>query len=236
MPAEFSAYYSDTEVETAISQGRHREFVGGMWDEMGEFQLQLLKSVGLKKDDTLLDVGCGALRGGRFFVRYLEPRNYYGMDLRQELIDAGFEIEILPAGLADRLPRSNLVANGQFDAGVFGRTFDFALAFSVFTHLPLNNVRLCLEQLAPHLTVGGKFVATFFERPGTDLSSKSQTHAPANITTYATQDPYHYSRRDIEFACEGLPWRVSFLDHVSHPRGQKVACLERLQPPEATSR
>lgn len=236
MSAGFSSYYSDTEVEAAVSQGRHREFVGGMWDEMGELQLQLLKSVGLNTHHTLLDVGCGALRGGRFFAGYLEPGNYYGLDLRQELIDAGYEQEISAAGLADRLPRSNLVANGQFDAGVFGRTFDFALAFSVFTHLPLNNVRLCLEQLAPLVTVGGKFIATFFERPGTDLSSKSQTHAPANITTYATQDPYHYSRRDIEFACERLPWRVSFLDHVSHPRGQKVACLERLQPLETSRR
>lgn len=233
MPAQFSSYYSDAEVEAAVSEGRHREFVGGLWEEMGELQLAVLRSVGLKAGHTLLDVGCGALRGGRLFVSYLEPGHYYGIDLRPELIDAGFELEITAAGFADRLPRSNLIADGEFNAALFKRAFDFALAFSVFTHLPLNHVRLCLEQLAAVVRPGGKFVATFFERPAGDQSNKPQTHAPANITTYATQDPYHYSRADIEFACEGLPWRAIFLDDVIHPRGQKAACFERLAGPAA---
>lgn len=228
MSDQLSPYYSDTEVEAAVSEGRHREFVGGLWDEMGVLQLGLLKSFGLKEGHSLLDIGCGALRGGSYFVRYLDPCHYFGIDLRQELLDAGFEMEIVAAGYADRLPRSNLIVDSEFNASLFDRTFDFALAFSVFTHLPLNHVRLCFENLAPAMTSGGKFIATYFERSMSEASGKPQTHSPGGITTFAARDPYHYSKSDLEFAIQGLPWRVEFLDDFGHPRGQKAACFERL--------
>jgi SAM-dependent methyltransferase len=75
---------------------------------------------------------------------------------------------------------------------------------------------------------GGKFVATFFERPTSAPSGTQQTHPPGVVTTFAARDPYHYSKADLEFACERLPWRVSFPEETNHPRGQKVACFQRL--------
>ena len=50
----------------------HRAFVGGdgdYWDKIGELQFQYLLERGLKPSDTLVDVACGALRGGVHFAR-----------------------------------------------------------------------------------------------------------------------------------------------------------------------
>ncbi|MGL5080430.1 MAG: hypothetical protein ACRC8A_02975 [Microcoleaceae cyanobacterium] len=55
--------------------GFHRQFVGGMWDEIGKLQFDFLLANNLKPSSKFLDVGCGALRGGIPFVPYLDKGN-----------------------------------------------------------------------------------------------------------------------------------------------------------------
>lgn len=43
-----------------------------------------------------------------------------------------------------------------------GQTFDYALAQSVFTHLPLNKIMRCLLSMERVLVPGGKFFATIY--------------------------------------------------------------------------
>jgi len=53
--------YSDRGlVREKVKQGKHRHIIGGMWDEIGQLQLDYMKSQGLKPYDKLLDIGCGA--------------------------------------------------------------------------------------------------------------------------------------------------------------------------------
>lgn len=89
--------------KAAIRKGRHRTRVGGQWDELGELQLEFMIAQGLRPEHRLLDVGCGALRAGIRFVDYLQPAGYYGIDINQTLLDAGFERE-LPEHLRSKLP------------------------------------------------------------------------------------------------------------------------------------
>ena len=224
-----NAYYSDARVEEMVQQGRHRELVGGLWDELGPFQLSLMQSAGLKPDHKLLDIGCGALRAGVEFAAFLNPGNYYGQDLRPELIEAGYNFEIRPAGLDARLPRSNLIANSDFNFDPFGTKFDFAIAFSLFTHLPLNHIRICLERLSPHLNPGGKFLVTFFQRGEDDPSHLPKVQPPGIVTTQGAIDPFHYSLRDFEYAANGLPFDVKLIGDIGHPRGQRAIQFEKRQ-------
>ncbi len=223
-----SPYHSDAAVEEAVAGGMHRAFVGGLWDELGQLQLDLMRRLGLQARHKLLDVGCGALRGGVHLARYLDAGHYFGQDLRAELIEAGFENEIRPAGLDDRIPRGNLVASEGFDFSGLEEEFDFALAFSVFTHLSLNSIRVCLEKIHPVLKDDGRFVATFFERPG-DQPSFMAIQQPAGIvTTHGTRDPYHYCAADLEHAAAGLGFRLTFLGDIGHPRGQQAVVFEKV--------
>ena len=45
-----------------VAAGAHRDFVGGMWDEVGALQFEYMQSAGLRPGHRLLDMGCGALR------------------------------------------------------------------------------------------------------------------------------------------------------------------------------
>lgn len=217
-----SHYYDPSSISKLASEGDHRQVIGGLWQEIGRLQFEFLKSQGLRPDNTLLDIGCGSLRGGVHFIQYLESGNYYGIDVNQSLLDAGYEIELAEVGIQDRLPRQHLACVGNFDFSVFERTFDFALAQSVFTHLPFNHIRQCLEQLSTVMVSGGIFFATFFELPGDRLTTIDITHQPGGIVTHGSNDPYHYRINDFEYACIGLPWRVHYIGNWDHPRSQKM--------------
>jgi hypothetical protein len=130
--------------------------------------------------------------------------------------------------LRSKVPSSNLLCTESFEFEEFGRSFDFALAQSLFTHLPLNTIRLCLAKLSPNMPRGGKFFATFFERPEYLSESEPLHHARGSTTTYAWRDPYHYRPRELVWLAESLPWRLSYIGEWNHPRDQKMLLFERL--------
>lgn len=222
----FNAYSGGLSSEQ-IQAGWHRTWIGGLWKEMGRLQLDYLVAEGLLPSMTLLDVGCGCLRGGVHFIPYLDPGRYYGIDVSAPLLDAGYDVELAAVGLQDRLPRENLLANGSFEAWRFGRTFDMALAQSVFTHLPANFIRRCLIELGKAMAPGGRFYATYFESPEDRPDAIELQHEPGGIISYLDRDPYHYRARDLDWLADGLPWRVEHVGDWGHPRDQRMARFVR---------
>ena len=223
-----SPYFNLEKNRTGVSAGKHREMIGGLWDSVGALQLEFMISEGLKPKHKLLDIGCGAMRGGVQFVNYLDPQNYYGSDMNQPFLDAGYDIELMQAGLQQKLSRNNLVCNETFELPWPDGLFDYAIAQSVFTHLSLNRIRQCLVRTAPKMKPGGVFYATFFELPKDAASDQPVQHAPAGITTYDVQDPYHYSVSDFAHIIRGLPWHIRYIGDWNHPRGQRLIAFERL--------
>lgn len=209
-----------------IAAKEHRAFVGGMWEEVGQLQFEFMKSLGLLPEHKLLDVGCGAMRGGIFFVKYLNKGNYFGLDINQSLIDAG-KVELNALGLLDKSP--NLLVNDKFEFSLFDIKFDFAIALSVFTHLFMNNIIRCLVEMNRALNPGGRFCATFFESP-TSAHLDPLFHSPGGITTYFDHDPFHYSFSEMQHMAAIANLTVTLVDHWSHPRNQKMLCFTRLDP------
>lgn len=191
-----------------------------MWDEIGRLQLDHLLRLGLKPHMRLIDIGCGCLRGGIHLVRHLDPGNYFGLDSNRSLLDAGYSQEITVRNLRNRLPKSNLLHDKNFRVDRFGVNFEFALAFSLFTHLPLNHIKLCLVKLAACMVPRGKFLATFFESPPNHDWTRSRTQNPGGVVTWPDQDPYHYKMSDLNWCIQDQPWRLERLENQDHPRGQ----------------
>jgi SAM-dependent methyltransferase len=210
--------YSVDLTDDEIAGGVHREAVGGMWDDLGRWQLDLLIGKGLQPAHRLLDVGCGALRGGIHFIGYLNPGNYYGIDINASLIKAGRDVELPRAGLTDRNP--HLEVSEFFEFTKFGTTFPFALALSVFTHLPANAIETCLVRLVDVLEPGARFYATYFEATGRHALAPIQH--PAGIVTYSDSDPFHYHYSWFEFLAAELPLSVKNLGDCQHSRGQHL--------------
>lgn len=201
-----------------IDAKAHRNFVGGLWDEIGLLQLNFMKEQGLAPCHDLLDMGCGALRGGIHFIRYLDSGHYYGMDINPSLIEAGKE-EIREAGLADK--QAHLLVNAKFEAGLFGKCFDYAIAQSVFTHLPINHIVRCLTEMRKVLKPGGTFFATFFEAPAAAHLERI-VHPPIGVVTNYDSDPYHYAFEEMEWMARTADMRVNLIGDWNHPRNQTM--------------
>jgi SAM-dependent methyltransferase len=206
-----------------IAAGAHRGFVGGLWEELGRLQLDFLVSQGLQPHHTLVDIGCGALRGGLFFARYLAPGNYYGLDINASLIEAG-KMELEKAGLRDRHP--HLLVDDKFELSTFGVAFDFALAQSLFTHLCWNHILCCLSHTRQVLGPRGRFYATFFEAPS-PVHLEPIMRTPGNMRTHYDRDPYHYAFAEIQVMARMTGWRVELLGEWGHPRSQSMLVFTR---------
>lgn len=207
-------YQAKEFTEEDIAAGRHRGFVGGFWDEMGQTQLDFLVAQGLAPDMRFLDVGCGSFRAGRFLVRHLDPGNYYGIDISADVIETGYRVELDDEARA-RLPLANLRMTDRFDAD-FGVRFDMAIAQSVFTHVSLNHVRLCLHRLGQVMKPGGRFFATFTERPpGYPIDG-------VRGRSYTERNAYWYYRRDLRYAAQRTPFDFRYIGDWGHSRNQQM--------------
>ena len=171
----------------------------------------------------LLDLGCGSLRGGVHFVRFLDPHKYFGLDINPHLLDAGYERELVPLGLAPKLPRSHLAASADFDASDFGQTFDYVLSVSVWTHLPLSAVEESMRKVADVLAPTGRFYATYFRCPEeAPLSTPIVQYAEGmeRIVTYGDRDWFHHKDSALRDTAHRAGLRMRVIGDWGHPRSQ----------------
>ena len=187
----------------------HRAKVGPAeyFDVIGAQQFCVMVSLGLREHHRLLDVGCGCLRGGRFFIPYLGPDCYYGVEPDRELLDAGIEHE-----LGDFWPRRKWPVFWHFDDFRLSRIpglFNYVLAQSILTHAGCNLVPVIFDEAFKVLADGGAFAATWFDGLGD-----------------ATMDGWHSGLRVVYTASTMARWalaagfsRLDVLD-VRHPMGQ----------------
>lgn len=222
--------YSDAErAAEVIGRGEHRQWVGGLWDKIGELQFDFLLDRSLQPDMRVLDIGCGCFRCGVPLLHYLNPGCYYGMDISQEIMDVGYAMEVVAEGLESKLPRENLLCDANFKVDHFGVKFDVVLAQSLFTHLPLNHFRLCMAKLVNTVNVGGSVYATAFLCPDGHDWSEPYVHPRGGITTRPANDPYHYRLADFEYCLRGMPWQLKHQLDWGHPRDQSMLTITRTQ-------
>jgi SAM-dependent methyltransferase len=212
--------------------GWHRRNVGDFWDTIGDEQLAFLQEQGLKPDHSFLDIGCGSLRAGRRFIDYLDAGQYHGVDKEHGMILAA-QVELERAGLVDKRPV--LAESKHFDLEQLGRTFDFILAQSVFTHITLNDVITCLVAVDKALAPGGKFFATFYEAPDRTFRGEiaHNVRGGGTLVSYADEDPFHYDVETLRWICEPLSIDVTVIGDWNHPREQRMLLFAR--PGEAAS-
>jgi SAM-dependent methyltransferase len=193
----------------------HRKAIGGAWEEIGQLQFDFLVGEGLTPEHYLLDVGCGSLRGGVHFVKYLEPGHYFGIDQSADLLAAG-ESELQRAGVTGKNPA--LVARSDFAAEHFGQRFDFALAQSLFTHLPFNSIVRCVAEVDRVLRPGGRFFASFFVNPGPRLRTDPMVRPEHVLDVHVDRDPYYYDPALFSWLCEGSDLVCENRGEWGHPR------------------
>ena len=187
----------------------HRNFVGGLWEEIGQLQFEFVRADGLQPHHVLLDIGCGALRGGVHFIDYLDRGHYLGIDQHQTLIDRGIADELGQERFRDKRPE--FVVSSDFEFERFSRVPDYAIAQSLFTHLTEIDIATCLGRLRDFAEPGCRLLATFFEAPRPVAAPRSGSRVIVRHT-----------REALETVGRERGWRPEYVGDWNHPRDQKM--------------
>ncbi len=191
MTRPISPYLKPGFYDQALARGRHRDIVGGRWDETGRAQMAILLGHGMQPHHHLLDIGAGSLRLGCKAVPYLDPGHYWATDQSADLMARGHATELSDPA---RLDPSHLVADADFAFPGVPATITHAMGFAVFTHLPLSYLARALPRLHANFPALERLFFTTFLAPPEHAGPMRQ---PDGVVTHPTRAPYHFDRNAV---------------------------------------
>ena len=142
----------------------HRRFVTNLpWEgkDSGEEVVTLLEKQGMKPFHSVLDIGCGSLRVGRFLIPTLRKGKYFGIDPNVWLIYMGIEEELAEGILERKEPTFS--DNAHLNASVFGKKFDYILLCHVLTHGGDKQIAMAISKAAKALVPGGVIICDLYQ-------------------------------------------------------------------------
>ena len=194
-----------------------RRTSGEVWGSIGHLQFGFLHAQGLKPEHQFFDFGCGTLRGGSHFIRYLDEENYIGYDISWVTVEKARTIINSRPGLARKKP---VVLSGGEELTCLKnllsyQRFDFILAQSVFTHLPEEEIEKLFKLLVKGLREGAEDSAGglyfTFNTPDPDIERQ----------WYVFEQPVSF----YEGLCEQFNCKFKLFspEEYPHPHGQRMA-------------
>jgi SAM-dependent methyltransferase len=131
-----------------------RRAVGGEFLAIGKLEYHLLRSRGLKDNHLVVDVGCGSGRLACQLAPFPDLR-YIGCDVVPRLLEYAEE-------LCERPDWQFVTTNGT-TIPCDSASADFVCFFSVFTHLPQEDIYRYFREAHRVLKPGGLLLMTFLE-------------------------------------------------------------------------
>ena len=131
----------------------------GLFEIAGRKQLITLLSEGLHPNSKVLDLGCGCLRGGYWLIHFLAPDCYFGIEPNRKMLDAGIRILLEPEHIDIKKPKFD--GNANFDFSIFGVTFDFLVARSIWTHASKYQIKRMLDGFVSYSNVESVFLTSY---------------------------------------------------------------------------
>ena len=126
------------------------------WEELQQYQFNILCRLGLLPHHTLLDIGCGPLTVGLKLIPYLDAGNYVGLDVRPQPLIAGYQL-IAKAALVHKNP--TLVLSGNFGKDVLhDRSFDRIWMSQLSCHLDDAQILALFAQVSARMKPGAAFL------------------------------------------------------------------------------
>lgn len=217
-----SPYLVPNFYDIALAKGRHRDIVGGRWDETGRAQMAALLGEGLLPHHHLLDIGAGSLRLGCKAVPYLDAGLYWATDQSLALMQRGYKLELVQK---DRLPESHLIEDADFSFLGVPESIDYAIAFAVFTHLPLGYLAKALARMQTRFPQLQRLLFTLFIAPD-ENSASTQYRQPDGVVTHPDRAPYHVLTPDVSRIANDAGFSLVQKD-TRLPRGQTLFVARR---------
>ncbi|XP_021773074.1 uncharacterized protein LOC110737032 [Chenopodium quinoa] len=163
----------------------------------------LAESAHLSPDAQVLEIGCGTLRVGLHFIRYLKPEHFHCLERDELSLMAAFRYELPSQGLLHKRP---IIVKGEdMDFSRFGSevTYDLIYASAVFLHMPDKLVWVGLERLASKLKPDGRIFVShnikFCSRLGGDECTKRLSSLGLEYVGKRTHDSLLFNHYEIWF-------------------------------------
>ncbi|KAL7259406.1 hypothetical protein ACSBR1_005330 [Camellia fascicularis] len=182
---------------------QHHSNYGEPWAGGRDVFEFLADSVHLSPDARVLEIGCGTLRVGLHFIRYLNPGHFHCLERDELSLMAAFRYELPSQGLLHKRPL--IVKGEEMEFSKFGSgMYDLIYASAVFLHIPDKLVWVGLERLANKLKPyeGRIFVShniKFCSRLGGDECTKRLFNLGLEYIGKRTHDSILFNHYEIWF-------------------------------------
>lgn len=213
-----SPYHKPGFYTQALLAGRHRDIVGGRWEETGRAQMALLMNQGMQPQHHLLDIGAGSLRLGCKAVPYLDRGHYWATDLSGDLMATGHARELADP---DRLDPAHLIQDDNFGFPGVPACITHAIAFAVFTHLPRGHLGYALTQINARFPALQRLLFTIFL--ATPDAYPHPLRQPDGVVTHPARAPYHHLADQVLTLTHMAGFDATLSD-ARLPRGQ-ILCI-----------
>lgn len=163
---------------------------------------------------TVLDFGCGSGRVSSALGKLVDLHGFIGIDIIQELLQYAKE----------KSPNHyEFIVSPSLQIPIKNDCFDFAYAFSVFTHLLQSEIYIYKMQIFEKLRPGGTFVYSFLEidkhwdvfKNGTSMHLRHGKPTP-HLDMFL-------ERSQIETMCAHIGFKIR--DYIE-PTGQKSSVAQ----------
>jgi hypothetical protein len=188
------------------------------------------KHCGDLTNKTFIDIGAGDIVLGEFLSEIGIPKVFYAQDLSEPSLKSGIK-RIQKTGSKVDVFRTLVSDNFDF-SDIEEFSLDYAFSNSLFSHLSINSILLCLRNLAPKMKVGSKYFSSMIVIPGGDETQpydwSNLEKKGANIISHPTKDPYHYSEEFVaKLSHFNTGFKVVTIHDYGHPF-QKLVEFERV--------
>lgn len=171
----------------------------------GLCEFTALLQAGLKPHHCVIDFGCGTLRLGRHLIPFLDPGNYWGLDITEKLLKLGFA-DLGPEALRKiKLSRLHIISRATLKLASSARP-DVVLVAGVLQCLPPRKVGRVLTELRSISSPSTQILMTLLESESTKRIGRfAYRHSLKEIrlATKRASLEMQILRRDID------PWLIS---------------------------
>jgi SAM-dependent methyltransferase len=174
--------------DVAVGSRSHNQ-----WIEFGQMQHDYLVKQGLEPADRMLEIGCGNLRAGRLFIKYLEAGHYYGVDISPEILLSAQQV-IEEDRLQEKVPQLMLVSDLTFRF-LPSRYFNVVNANSVFTHCPIDIIEECIANVGRIMAPDAIFDFTFYRTDGPEYQVHHEDFYYQTETLVSIAAEHHLTAR-----------------------------------------
>lgn len=181
--------YKNEEFLVGLDKSADKYKINKAWEVRKETYYSFLKQKGLGYDTRLLDIGCGAMPLAHAVLPLVSngQGDYFASDISKKTVSVGMQL-LNDAGLA--IDQKNICLTDHFCFPETWAPIHMAFSNSLFSHLNLNSIYLCLYNLNKIMVDEGTYYSSFI--------MADRDHNPAseyNIGQFQSSiwaDPFSY--------------------------------------------